>query len=249
MRLSLFCPPSYSARTRLTTDEGSIPVVARCILNMMKLTPKFTWQQYEQFLAEWEVMRRALFHGENVSVRGFYTPANFVGMDKQLVNSIPDDLTFEVHRKAGVKALSGHYRTCATEKDLSNVVCLPAAGNLGFDVVSLVMTPAAFTLAICVECRFSQPGAKTVLSLETVRHKHTHTVAETASSIDEVVLVVCAFRRLHSDWYKEGASVPKRTQMSGDVKMEDAYGWEALPNPQKEDFVRLAEGRSYRLRH
>jgi hypothetical protein len=207
------------AHTRLATDEGSIPIVAKRILCMMVLTPNFTWQQYEMFHAHWEVMRRAIFQdGETVSLLSFYTPATFIDLDKHLVSSVPNNLTFTVHHKKGVKQLTGHYRTCATSEKDPEMVCLPAAGNPGFDVVSLEKTPTAQTLAICVECRFSQPGAKTPLSLVTVQSKREFTLAEMeSSSLDQVVLVVCAFRRLHSDWYKEGAPASKKPRTSRDV--------------------------------
>jgi len=45
---------------------------------MMCLTPNFDWQQYEQFHAEWEVMKRALLLGKEVSVLDFYVPVRFV---------------------------------------------------------------------------------------------------------------------------------------------------------------------------
>ena len=46
-------------------------VAAQSIIRMMRLTPNFDWQQYEQFHAEWEVMKRALLLGKEVSVLDF----------------------------------------------------------------------------------------------------------------------------------------------------------------------------------
>jgi hypothetical protein len=42
-------------------NADSVRKVATCILNMARLSANFDWPQYEEFHAEWEVMKRELY--------------------------------------------------------------------------------------------------------------------------------------------------------------------------------------------
>eukprot|EP00026_Physarum_polycephalum_P001059 Phypoly_transcript_01060.p1 GENE.Phypoly_transcript_01060~~Phypoly_transcript_01060.p1 ORF type:complete len:847 (+),score=105.90 Phypoly_transcript_01060:1027-3567(+) len=202
--------------------------VARSIIRMMRLTPNFDWQQYEQFHAEWEVMKRALLLGKEFSVLDFYVPVRDVNLMKHIPHTIPESAKFEVQNKTvlPLKYQFKHYTsasglTAGTQRDLGGAVCIPAAGNPGFDIVSLESTPTKELLALFIECRFSKPGSNTTLSPEVVKRKRRLTLSESHVPRGSAILVVCAFRKLDTKWYKKESGDPKSNKRSQKNEDED----------------------------
>ena len=189
------------------TEEKQI---ADHLLRMLELEPNFGWHEYERFHAEWEALYRLLCCGEVISLQEIYR--------KKLMKNP----SFIAKNKV-VKQLDHQFSNIS--KSIPNplsTVLIPADGNAGFDILNFEQCENK-EIAIAVECRFSQPGTQTWLSVKDVEKKYeqTKTTFKSKSKIyfqvcdltfffadknipninqDDVYLVVCAYRKLEREF-------------------------------------------------
>jgi hypothetical protein len=62
--------------------------------------------------------------------------------------------------------------------DINSAVIVPGNGNPGFDIINFETIANGRAIAIAVECRFSEPGTTTQVSLGEVKEKRCLTEKE-----------------------------------------------------------------------
>jgi hypothetical protein len=149
------------ANKNLNSDDKELKQIASCLYRIIDVKPKFGWKEYEKFHAEWEYLYRYLFSGQTKTMQDIYK--------KEFAN----DKEFVVNPKEIVE-LPHHFPQGISDKinNLYSEVMKPADGNPGFDIINFEKDAKNKKLfAIAIECRFSQPGTTTFLSLDEVKEK------------------------------------------------------------------------------
>jgi len=225
------------------SGQGEAYAVARAIMAMLDLEPNFTWQQYEQFHAHFEILKRTLFSGTLVTVSGIYLGA------AQAANS--NDPSFRLSCKSSVCKWPSHFPHSLTSNPESNPafsaeflaqhVFIPHAGNPGFDLAYFEKSEKGDPIIICVECRFSEPTAATKLNRDAVLEKRKNTIEQFRPYFEGVslggltvteenlFLVICAFRYVTKN---AKTNLPKNTLVLDRDMLVSLYSPSLASRPQ-----------------
>eukprot|EP01012_Entosiphon_sulcatum_P049044 TRINITY_DN6763_c1_g1_i2.p1 TRINITY_DN6763_c1_g1~~TRINITY_DN6763_c1_g1_i2.p1 ORF type:complete len:268 (+),score=37.90 TRINITY_DN6763_c1_g1_i2:393-1196(+) len=174
--------------------------VAFCFTKMFYLEPNFTWQQYELFHAYWELLMRAAFDGEVRALADHYHVAG-------------ESPSLKLNWKPRLDKMPHHFATVMKtdlieQADLQAGSYLPAAGNPGFDIITL-----EGHLALCFECRFSDPLAATKLSEKEIGAKCRLTSEQLSAHTGSHFLVIAAYRDSSSVGMMTDCVVLDRSQL------------------------------------
>lgn len=198
--------PLLSPFLLITYAHTASDPIANCLRNMLELEQHFYWECFEHFHGHYEILRRLLYEGQMLSLAEFYNfpklnnaaPLKFKLAPKQFFNLKQHFPQFPPHRLEDDVTLSA--------ADLQKSVVKPARDNPGFDL-AIIEVANPTTMAVAIECRFSEPGADTKLTQTEVQKKHQLTRTAFASVLKRsiigkaldrhsVVLVVVAYREL-----------------------------------------------------
>jgi len=197
----------HHAKSEVRSSEHEC---AKVLLSMLQLEPKFTWQQYEQFHVHWEVLYRILFHGEIHTLSSLYHSGAKNLCSNPSFTLLKKDINL---CKLDTEFPPPHGLSGILPNKLKHQVFVPYPDNPGFDVFYIEEQPkskSAEPIAVCVECRFSDPKATTALSLAEVHDKHQKTHKQFASYLPKggeslcgltlkeknIFLVVCAYHKI-----------------------------------------------------
>jgi hypothetical protein len=172
--------------------------VAHCIRNILQLESNFGWEHFDHFHSYWERLKST----KNINDKPFVLEPKTI---YELIHHFPS-----VTKENPMGDAIGKHRGIITELDEG--IFKPAANNPGFDIVMFKAGKA-----IAIECRFSDPEASIVLSLDDALRKRQltekafeahleggelfrkSTVDKLGLKADDIVLVICAFRELTKD--------------------------------------------------
>eukprot|EP01012_Entosiphon_sulcatum_P049043 TRINITY_DN6763_c1_g1_i1.p1 TRINITY_DN6763_c1_g1~~TRINITY_DN6763_c1_g1_i1.p1 ORF type:complete len:272 (+),score=42.90 TRINITY_DN6763_c1_g1_i1:393-1208(+) len=196
----------WAARTAENLPEARVAWsqeqrVAFCFTKMFYLEPNFTWQQYELFHAYWELLMRAVFDGEERTLADHYrvtgaSPSLKLNWKPRLVNKLPH------HFATAMKS------NLVEQADLQAGFYLPAAGNPGFGIITL-----EGHVALCFECRFSDPSATTKLCEKEIAAKCKLTSEQLSAHTGSHFLVIAAYRASSSVGVMPGCVVLDRSHL------------------------------------
>jgi hypothetical protein len=201
----------------------------RRIENLLNLEPNFGFKQYEEFHARWECIQR-LIASDNISISSLYkldtqTPIRAFSPSVKSFLQLPH--------------LFSNSDEVKSESTLLENVIMPAESNPGFDIVTMENTVDEKQIAIAIECRFSQPGSTTQLTLGEIQEKRELTLREFEKikgkghfivcflffniylifcfsegpvanlKEEDIYLIVCAFRNLQNGVLPHSIEYPK----------------------------------------
>jgi hypothetical protein len=158
------CLSPFALRVFIQESDPTDPVIT-LLMKLLQTEEGFDWKEFEKFHGLWECLKRCIFEGRTVSLNDFYL--------------VPDQDEFDdwpqfVLQKKKKKFLQTNFADAKFELHyLESKLIIPGAGNPGFDMVSFeVDIKTKAMCAVCIECRYSRPGACTMLKKSDVLSKY-----------------------------------------------------------------------------
>eukprot|EP00026_Physarum_polycephalum_P005494 Phypoly_transcript_05529.p1 GENE.Phypoly_transcript_05529~~Phypoly_transcript_05529.p1 ORF type:complete len:316 (-),score=26.77 Phypoly_transcript_05529:213-1160(-) len=197
--------------------------IAKSIIQLFNLEPNFNFQQFEEFHANYECLRRNLFLGEPNTMSRLYRAPMVAGSN----NGIFHLSSKSPHILKWPGNFPGSDTLCLKKENLAHVIMPTSKINKGFDVVCF--NDGVIT---AIECRFSG-DTDTTLTIDDVQKKRRYTEEQfrphfkkggflhgLSLTEDNLFLVICAFRRVAKDVQQ---NLPKNTIVLDRAMLQNLY--------------------------